>query len=79
MEKTEILEKVQTIFRDVLENDEITLSMDMSAEDIDEYDSLAHIQLVVAIEKQFGVKFNSKEIISWQNIGQMVDSIEAKL
>jgi acyl carrier protein len=79
MEKTEILEKVQTIFRDVLENDEITLSMEMSAEDIDEYDSLAHIQLVVAIEKQFGVKFNSKEIISWQNIGQMVDSIEAKL
>ena len=78
MEKTEILEKVQDIFRDVLDNDEIELTMEMSANDIEEYDSLSHIQLVVAIEKTFGIKFNSKEITTWTKIGDMVDSIASK-
>lgn len=78
MEKTEILEKVQDIFRDVLDNDEIELTADMSADDIEEYDSLSHIQLVVAIEKAFGIKFNSKEITTWTKIGDMVDSIASK-
>lgn len=78
MEKTEILEKVQDIFRDVLDNDEIELTADMSADDVEEYDSLSHIQLVVAIEKSFGIKFNSKEITTWTKIGDMVDSIASK-
>lgn len=78
MEKIEILEKVQDIFRDVLDNDEIELTTDMSADDIEEYDSLSHIQLVVAIEKSFGIKFNSKEITSWATIGDMIDCITIK-
>lgn len=78
MEKTEILEKVQDIFRDVLDNDEIELTLDMSANDIEEYDSLSHIQLVVAIEKLFGIKFTAKEIMTWENIGEMVDCIASK-
>lgn len=78
MEKTEILEKVRDIFRDVLDNDEIELTADMSADDVEEYDSLSHIQLVVAIEKSFGIKFNSKEITTWTKIGDMVDSIASK-
>ena len=51
MEKTEILVKVQDIFRDVLDNEEIVLNNDTSADDIEEWDSLSHIQLIVAIEK----------------------------
>ena len=78
MDKTEILKKVQDIFRDVLDNDEINLTVDMSAADIEEYDSLSHIQLVVAIEKAFNIKFNSKEITAWNKIGDMVDSIASK-
>ena len=53
MEKTEILVKVQDIFRDVLDNEEIVLNNDTSADDIEEWDSLSHIQLIVAIEKHF--------------------------
>lgn len=78
MTKEEILEKVQDIFRDVLDNDEIELTLDMSANDIEEYDSLSHIQLVVAIEKLFGIKFTAKEIMTWENIGEMVDCIASK-
>ena len=79
MERKEILVKVQDVFRDVLDNEELELQETMSAGDIEDYDSLSHIQLVVAIEKSFEIKFTSKEIMSWDNIGSMIDSIESKL
>lgn len=78
MEKTEILEKVQEIFRDVLDNEDIVLSNDTIADDIDEWDSLSHIQLIVSIEKAFNIKFTSKEILSWNNVGEMIDCIADK-
>ena len=78
MERKEILAKVQDVFRDVLDNEELELQETMSAGDIEDYDSLSHIQLVVAIEKTFSIKFTSAEIMSWDNIGSMLDSIESK-
>lgn len=78
MEKNEILSKVQSIFQDVLDNDDIELSTETTAEDVEEWDSLSHIQLIVAIEKEFKIKFTSKEIMSWGNIGEMLDCILAK-
>lgn len=75
MDKFEILTKVETIFCDVLDNKNIKLSYEMTVDDIDEYDSLSHIQLVVAIEKEFNIKFSAKDIISWDNIGEMIDCI----
>ena len=78
MKETEIIEKVQEIFRDVLDNEEIELARETSAEDIEEWDSLSHIQLIVAIEKAFGIKFTSKEITSWANVGEMIDCILTK-
>lgn len=78
MEKNEVLMKVQEIFRDVLDNEEIVLVNETTADDIEEWDSLSHVQLVVAVEKAFKVKFSSKEILSWKNVGEMVDSIVAK-
>jgi acyl carrier protein len=79
MERQEILSNVQDIFRDVLEDDEIVLTDDTTADDIEEWDSLAHIQLIVEIEKRFNLRFKSQEIISWKNVGQSVDSIHAKM
>lgn len=78
MEKNQILEEVQEIFRDVLDNEEIILTSETIADDIDEWDSLSHIQLVVAIEKYFRIKFSSKEILSWANVGEMLDCILTK-
>lgn len=78
MEKKEILNQVQEIFRAILDNEEIVLDDNTTANDIEEWDSLTHIQLVVAIEKHFKVKFTSREILSWQNVGQMIDCIAAK-
>lgn len=79
MEKVEILKQLETIFRDVLDNEGIVLTPQTVADDVEEWDSLTHIQLVVAVEKAFGIRFSSKEILSWANVGDLVDGVAAKL
>ena len=78
MEKTKVLEIVQDLFRDVLDNDEIVLTPTTVADDIEDWDSLTHIQLIVAIEKSFKIRFTSAEILSWKNVGEMIDCISKK-
>ncbi len=78
MDRSEILKTVQDIFRDILDDEEIVLDDSTTADDVEGWDSLTHIQLIVAIEKQFKIKFTSKEILSWRNVGEMLDSIAAK-
>ena len=80
MEREEIFSKLNEIFEDVLDLDETPeLSDATSANDIEEWDSLSHIQLIVAIEKAFKLKFTSQEILKWNNVGEMVDTIVARL
>lgn len=78
MTKEEVMSKLTDIFQDVMDNDEIELSDASTSDDIEEWDSLTHIQLVVAIEKAFGVKLSSKEIASWANVGEMADALVDK-
>lgn len=78
MIKDEVLTKVTDIFRDTLENDDIVLSYDTTANDIEEWDSLNHIMLVVAIEKALNIRFKSQEIQEWNNVGDMLDCILMK-
>lgn len=79
MERAEIFSQIQTIFEDILDDEVITLGETTTADDVEGWDSLTHIQLVVAVEKHFKVKFKSKEILSWKNVGEMVDCIVSKL
>lgn len=79
MERTDIYDKLNDIFVDVLDLDEVTLTDSTTADDIEEWDSLSHVQLVVAIEKAFGIKFTALEIMKWKNVGELVDSIAQKL
>ena len=79
MERTEIFERLNEIFIDVLDLDECKLTDGTSANDIEEWDSLSHIQLIVAIEKAFKIKFTSLEIMKWKNVGEMVDTIEQRI
>lgn len=78
MNNEQIIGEVQEIFREVLDNEEIVLANDTTADDIEEWDSLTHIQLIVAIEKHFQIRFTSREILSWQNVGEMIDCIASK-
>ncbi len=79
MERNEILKQVNEVFNDVMDNDSIVLNDLTSANDVEEWDSLAHIHLVVAIERHFKIRFGSKEIQSWENVGEMLDCIVGKV
>lgn len=78
MDKNQILADVQEIFREVLDNEEIEINFETVADDIEEWDSLSHIQLIVAIEKQFKIKFSSNELMEWKTVGDMIDCICSK-
>jgi acyl carrier protein len=78
MERKDIYERIENIFREILDDEDIVLSDTTVADDIDGWDSLTHVQLVVAIEKELGIRFTSREILSWKNVGQMVDTIQNK-
>ena len=79
MEQAEILNKLQSIFCDVFDNEDLVITVDTVAEDIEEWESLSHIQLTKDIEKQFGIKLTAREIMSWDNVGEMVEAIQCKL
>lgn len=79
MDKNEILIKLQTIIKDVLDNNDIVIQPELVADDIEGYDSLVHIQIVAAIQKEFGIKFMASEMISWTNFGSLIDCIYSKL
>lgn len=72
-------EQLNAVFCKVFDDKDIKITTEMTADNIDEWDSLSHVNLVVAIEKHFGVKFKSSEIIRWKNVGQMLASINEKL
>jgi acyl carrier protein len=79
MQTEELIQKVNSIFIDVLDNEDIHLKYESTANDVEDWDSLTHIQLVVAIEKYFKIRFTSGEIQSFKNVGEMCDSIQKKL
>ena len=75
MERSEIFEKLNEIFRDVFDDDSITVTDSTSAADIEDWDSLTHITLISEVEEEFGIKFAMKDVIGMQNVGEIVDII----
>lgn len=75
MSREEIFEKLDEVFRDVFDDDTIHVTDATTADDIEDWDSLEHINLVVAIENKFQIKFNMKEVTSFKNVGEMVNVI----
>ena len=73
-----VLEQLQDIFREVFDDDELTVSPETTAKDIEDWDSLMQIQLIVAAERSFGVKFTTQEMSSLKNVGDFVALIEKK-
>lgn len=76
MNRQEILSKLQSVYRDILDDENIVLTEETTAEDIEEWDSLTHVQIVAEIQKEFDVKFSAKEMLLWENVGDIIDAIE---
>lgn len=75
MKMENIYEKLNEVFQDVFDDDSIIVSENTTADDIEDWDSLEHINLVVAVEKCFGIKFTMGEVTGMKNVGEMVDII----
>jgi acyl carrier protein len=79
MERSEVTGKLENVFRNSFRNDLLELSDGMMAKDVDGWDSLAHMALIVEIENAFQIKFKLKDLSKMHNVGCMIDIIMAKL
>jgi acyl carrier protein len=79
MTRDQIMEKVNEIFREVFDDDSLIITDSTNSDDIEDWDSLEHISLIISMEKEFDLKFDIKEVNKLENVGQMVDMIKDKL
>lgn len=75
----ELKERLTSVFHTVFDNDAIELTPELTADDVDEWDSLSHINLMIAIELEFGIEFSQNEIQNFANVGELIASINEKL
>ena len=75
----DILAELQPIFRDIFDDESITVTNESSAENMEDWDSLAHVRLVMAISRHFGIRFELDEMAHLKNVGEMCDLIAKKL
>lgn len=78
MTRQDIFEKLNEVFSDVFD-EEITVTAETTADDIDEWDSLTHITLISEVEDTFGMKFSMKDVLGMQNVGEMAEIIEKSI
>lgn len=75
MNKDEVLSQVSDIIRDVLDQPEINITLATTADDIEEWDSFNHINIMVAVEAHFRIKINTAEVEELKNVGELVDLV----
>lgn len=75
----EIKEKLQEIFRDVFDDEDIAISEDTTSKDIEDWDSITHITLINEIEGQFNIRFTTEEMMKAKNVGEFIEIIDKKI
>jgi acyl carrier protein len=75
----DVLSRVTDVFREVFDDEELTVARETTAADVSGWDSLMHVRLVLALEKAFGVRFSSSEVASLANVGELVDVLDRKV
>ena len=73
-----VMEKLETVFRREFDDETILLTAGTTADDISEWDSLSHVNLILAVEKAFDLRFNVTEIATLENVGQLADIIQQR-
>jgi len=74
----ELFQDLTVILEDVMDVEDVVLTDDTTADDVEEWDSLSHVRLIVAIEKKYGIKFTNAEIASLTRVKDIIDMIDAK-
>jgi len=75
----ELLDRLNVIFCEVFDDDDIKIAPEMTANDVDGWDSLSHVNLIVAIETKFNIRFNQKELLTFKNVGDLLKCIQSKV
>ncbi len=79
MTREEVFVKLNEVFRDVFDDEDITVEDATTSKDVEGWDSLEHINLINAVEQEFGIRFNMGKIVTMKNVGEMVDFIMAEV
>lgn len=79
MDREEVFVRLNEVFQDVFDDESITVTDATTADDIEDWDSLEHINLLAAVEQEFGMKFNMGQVVSMKNVGEMADIIISQL
>lgn len=79
MKKTEIIEKITEIFREVFSDNNIVINDEMTANDVENWDSLTHMLMITKVEETFGIKFKLKELNKLKSVGDLVEIVESKV
>lgn len=79
MERKEVLDKLNEIFVDVFDDETIVITEETSQKEIEDWDSLMHVSLIMSVENEFHIKFTINEVTSIKNVGRMVDLILGKV
>ena len=79
MTREAVFETLNEVFRDVFDDESISVTENTTSNDIEHWDSLEHINLLAAVEQEFGVKFNMGQVVSMKNVGEMADIIISQL
>ncbi|MGN0591502.1 acyl carrier protein [Ruminococcus sp.] len=75
----EIYEKLTKVFREVFDDDSIMLTPETTADDIEDWDSIEHINLIAAVEDAFGMRFQMREVSGMKNVGEMVQIVKSRI
>lgn len=78
MNKNEIVKRLTEVFRDVFGDDTIIITEKTTANDIDDWDSIEHINLISAVENEFSMRFKMREVSGMKNVGEMIDIISQR-
>ena len=79
MESTEIYKRLNTVFHEVFDDDDIVARPELTASDVEEWDSLKHIRLILSVEKAFQIRFSASEVSNLKNVGELASLIQAKV
>lgn len=75
----ELQDRLNEIFCEVFDDDDIKIAPEMTANDVDGWDSLSHVNLIVTIESKFNINFSQKELLTFKNVGDLLNSIQSKI
>ena len=74
-----IKEQLNEVFCEVFDDDDIRVGEETTADDVEGWDSLSHVNLIITIEARFNINFSQKELLTFKNVGELIRSIESKL